>query len=421
MKIAVLVSGEAPELKALVDAKNDGLFLGQTVDIDLVVSSNEEAPALQDAQKLGLQTMALSSIIFDADPQVADEIIAAELKSRQVDYVLLCGYEKDVHEALALSFKDRIIRVHPSLLPAFPGPHALEDVWISGVKVSGASIHFVNEFGQASLIAQDSFKIPEGASLTEITQTTQELINTMLPEVVRLLSLDLVRLKADKTVAILPESPRALRLRWRCAKKDLALKKRHFANLKYYGLPDPLISWMIQHLEWTLPEALSSHNDALLCVEVAQDSKAAMDLLPYKAFSEQDLSAKRLNMFAKTTGTSPKDGIDSEVFWTLEDGQASCWTTSANPLSAANQLCKELLEQKGISCCIKNKELADDELGELCKAGMKAGDKANAKVEPQAKSFECFLVSDEHGVVPSSEHKAQWASFLEECWSKLLS
>lgn len=199
MKFAILVSDEAPELTSLVDAQKSGLL---HAEFELVVSSNEEAPALQTAQKLGIPTMALSDIIYDSDPQLADEIIAAELKQRGIDYVLLCSYNKDVYEPLALSFKNRIIRVHPSLLPAFPGPHALEDVWISGVKVSGASVHFVNQYGQALIISQKAFEIAEGESLSGIKEKTQMVIAELLPQTLSLLVEGRVHIKADGTVAI---------------------------------------------------------------------------------------------------------------------------------------------------------------------------------------------------------------------------
>lgn len=199
MKYACLISGDGRELIDLLErweAHEPEMELG------LVIADDESCPALKQLQGRGIQTMALNELLYLQDVLLVDEIIATELISRKVDYLVLAGYTHDIHEPLMLSFKRRIIRSHPSLLPAFPGPHALENIWISGVKVSGVTIHFVLESGQAAIIAQQAFEIAEGATLGEIESNAYELMANQLYETLRLIARGRVTIKGDNTVAV---------------------------------------------------------------------------------------------------------------------------------------------------------------------------------------------------------------------------
>lgn len=199
MKFACLVSGDGRELTDLLEALETQVV---SMELDLVIADDESCEALKLAQEQGVQTMALNPLLYAQDPLLVDEIIASELLARQVDYLVLAGYSHDVHEPLALAFKHKIIRAHPSLLPAFAGSHALENVWISGVKVSGVTIHFVNEFGQVSIIAQQAFDIEEGSSLSDIESKTYPLMADLLCHSLGLIAEGRVTIKGDNTVSV---------------------------------------------------------------------------------------------------------------------------------------------------------------------------------------------------------------------------
>lgn len=203
IKLGVLISGSGTNLQAIIDAIEAGK-LDATVDI--VISSNESAQGLKRAQKAGIQTMALTPDLYAFDPMMADEVIASELLHRKVDYVVLAGYMRMVREPILLAFKDRVINLHPALLPAFPGAHAIEDAWTSGVKVTGVTVHFANEFyDRGPIIAQRPVIIDEGMSLGQLEEAIHEVEHQILPETLQLLAEGRVFIKGDRTVGILPE------------------------------------------------------------------------------------------------------------------------------------------------------------------------------------------------------------------------
>ena len=141
LKIGVLISGSGTNLQALIDLIAAGEL---NASIELVVSSRPSAKGLQRAERAGIQTLTLSKDVY-ADPIAADEIIAHELLERGCEYVVMAGYMRMVHTPLLAAFPNRVVNLHPALLPSFPGAHAHRDVLAYGVKVSGCTVHFVDE------------------------------------------------------------------------------------------------------------------------------------------------------------------------------------------------------------------------------------------------------------------------------------
>lgn len=203
IKLGVLISGSGTNLQAIIDAIDAGK-LDATVEI--VISSNEQAGGLERAQKAGIQTMALTPDIYAFDAQMADEVIATELMRRKVDYVVLAGYMRMVREPILLAFKDRVINLHPALLPAFVGAHAIEDAWCAGVKITGVTVHFANElYDRGPIIAQRAVTIEEGMSLGQLEEAIHQVEHELLPQTLQLVAEGRVFIKGDRTVGILPE------------------------------------------------------------------------------------------------------------------------------------------------------------------------------------------------------------------------
>ncbi len=140
-KIGVLVSGRGTNLQAIIDAIEDGEL---NADIAVVLSNIKDAPALERAQKKGIGTAYLDPKQF-ASKKEYDLVLARELKNHRVDLVCLAGYMRILSPEFIGMFPGKIINIHPSLLPAFPGLDVQQKAIDYGVKFSGCTVHFVNE------------------------------------------------------------------------------------------------------------------------------------------------------------------------------------------------------------------------------------------------------------------------------------
>lgn len=140
-KIAVLVSGGGTNLQALLDAEQNGILCSG--EIVLVVSNNPRAYALQRAEKAGVETAILTGKDFE-------EALSQHLKEREIDLIILAGFMRILSASFTSAWPNRILNVHPSLIPAFCGKgfyglRVHEEALARGVKVTGATVHFVNE------------------------------------------------------------------------------------------------------------------------------------------------------------------------------------------------------------------------------------------------------------------------------------
>ncbi|MBS6235264.1 MAG: phosphoribosylglycinamide formyltransferase [Clostridiales bacterium] len=147
LNIAVLVSGGGTNLQALIDAQTAGQIQNGT--ISLVISSRADAFALECAQKAGIPTRVLLRKEF-AQQADYDAALLALLKEFQIELVVLAGFMTIISEEVIRQYENKIINVHPALIPSFCGPgyyglHVHEAALEKGVKVSGATVHFVNE------------------------------------------------------------------------------------------------------------------------------------------------------------------------------------------------------------------------------------------------------------------------------------
>ncbi len=138
-RLAVLISGRGSNLQAIIDAIND-----RTLDasISVVVSNREAAAGLQRAREAGIETLFLNPKSF-SNRDAYDRALVGELQTRRVDLVCLAGYMRLVGEPMLAAFPCRILNIHPSLLPAFPGLDAQRQALEHGVRVSGATVHIV--------------------------------------------------------------------------------------------------------------------------------------------------------------------------------------------------------------------------------------------------------------------------------------
>lgn len=199
LKIGVLISGSGTNLQALIDAIDAGTLNAR---IMMVISSKPEAKGLQRAQKAGIQTLSLNPTVYE-NPRVANALIADELKQAGVEYVVMAGYMRKVTEEILHVFPDRVVNLHPALLPSFVGAHAIQDAFESGVKVTGVTVHFANEeYDRGPIIAQRAVNIEEEDTLETLEARIHEVEHVLLPEVVQLIAEGRVQVRPDRTVAI---------------------------------------------------------------------------------------------------------------------------------------------------------------------------------------------------------------------------
>lgn len=164
-KIAVLVSGGGTNLQALIDAQNSGII--KSGKIEVVIASNPDAYALKRAQKYGIAAKAADKKTCKTQDEFENQIIQI-LQEYDIDFIVLAGFMCILSENFTKQFRNRIINVHPSLIPSFCGKgyyglKVHEAALNYGVKVTGATVHYVNEIPDGGeIILQKSVDVLEG-------------------------------------------------------------------------------------------------------------------------------------------------------------------------------------------------------------------------------------------------------------------
>ena len=181
--IAVLISGRGSNLQSIVDAIAAGRL---DAALAVVVSNRPDAPGLIRARGAGIEALCLVPRDH-ADRDAYDRAIVDVLSAREVGLVCLAGYMRVVGPALLAAFPSRILNIHPSLLPSFPGLHAQRQAIERGVRVSGASVHFVSaELDAGPIVMQTA--VPVLADDTVDTLSARILVeeHRMYPEAIQL-------------------------------------------------------------------------------------------------------------------------------------------------------------------------------------------------------------------------------------------
>jgi len=188
LPIAVLVSGTGTNLQALLDTVHE-----REARIVAVASSTADAPALERARARGVATEVFARSDY-SDRDARDEALAEWLVAQGARLVVLAGYMELLGSAFLDRFPRAVINVHPSLLPAFPGLHAVEQALAYGVKVFGVTVHFVDAgVDTGPVILQGSVELPDAADAGEVLAALRPLEHSLLPRAVVLLAQGAVR------------------------------------------------------------------------------------------------------------------------------------------------------------------------------------------------------------------------------------
>jgi phosphoribosylglycinamide formyltransferase-1 len=154
-QLGILLSGRGSNFAAIAENINKGLISAR---IAIVISNRAEAPGIEHARKLGLNALVIPSKGKVREQHDA-EVIAA-LQNASVDLICLAGYMRLLSPAFVRAFPHRILNIHPSLLPAFPGLDAQKQAFEHGAKISGCTVHFVDEFlDHGAIIVQRSVPV----------------------------------------------------------------------------------------------------------------------------------------------------------------------------------------------------------------------------------------------------------------------
>lgn len=201
LKIGVLISGSGTNLQAIIDRINDGSL---NASVELVISSRPDAYGLKRAEAAGVDSLTLSKEFYkeNDDP---DEFIARMFRARGCEYIIMAGYMRMVHASLLDAFPNRVVNLHPALLPSFRGAHAIQDAFDRGVKVTGVTVHFANEeYDKGPIIAQRALAVEEGWDVDTLEAHIHEIEHELYPEVIGWLADGRVHVCENNTVAIDP-------------------------------------------------------------------------------------------------------------------------------------------------------------------------------------------------------------------------
>jgi phosphoribosylglycinamide formyltransferase-1 len=168
----VLISGAGTNLQTLIDASD--------IDVACVVSSRAEAPGLDRARQAAIPALATGD----------DDETMAFLEEHDVGLVVLAGYMRILSPAFVHRYSARILNVHPSLLPAFPGAHAVQDALAHGVKLTGVTVHLVDEHNPAvdsgPIVLQEALAVSYDDTVTDVIERLHRIEHRLLPKAVRL-------------------------------------------------------------------------------------------------------------------------------------------------------------------------------------------------------------------------------------------
>jgi phosphoribosylglycinamide formyltransferase 1 len=196
-RVAVLISGTGTNLQALLDTVHRQRAAPEgpaTIEIAAAASSRPDAPGLQRAERAGVET-AVFAIPDHPDRAARDRALGDWLEARGIDLVVLAGFMELLGPEFVRRFSNQIVNVHPSLLPAFPGLGAIEQAVKHGARITGVTVHFVDEhLDNGPIVIQEALELSYPARIAEIEQRVHALEHRLLPRAVRLIAAGRIRI-----------------------------------------------------------------------------------------------------------------------------------------------------------------------------------------------------------------------------------
>lgn len=188
VNIGILISGSGTNLQAIIDNINEGNIDGE---IKLVISNKKDAYGLVRAKEAGIETLYLDRKEFSSDEEYNKKIME-EFTKRDVELVVLAGYLKILSKEFVQKYKNRIINIHPSLIPSFCGEGCYGElvhkmVLDYGAKITGATVHFVDEGTDTGpIILQKAVKVEDDDTVESLKEKVLKIEHELLPEAIKL-------------------------------------------------------------------------------------------------------------------------------------------------------------------------------------------------------------------------------------------
>ncbi len=197
--LAVFASGHGSNLEALINSIVPLNIKGQ---IKLVFSDDHQAYALQRAKNHGIDIFSFSPAEFPNRKEYDKKLLSIIIE-KKIDLVILAGYMLLLGEDFISAYKNKIINIHPSLLPSFKGLHGIKDAYDYGVKVTGVSIHFVDkDLDNGPIIMQKAMTIEPDMSLAEIEAKIHKIEHELYPKAVKFFCDEKLKIEGRKVILV---------------------------------------------------------------------------------------------------------------------------------------------------------------------------------------------------------------------------
>ena len=185
VRFGVLISGSGTNLQAVIDAVESGAL---DAEVSVVISNHDSARGLHRARNHGIDAVFINRESYTS-PREYNAAIRDILRDHGVDYVVMAGYMRLLGKEVLDFFPNRVVNLHPALLPSFPGASGISDAFQAGVKVTGVTVHFANEvFDEGPIIAQESIAIAEDDTLATLETKLHEVEHRILPATLQLIA-----------------------------------------------------------------------------------------------------------------------------------------------------------------------------------------------------------------------------------------
>lgn len=202
MNIAVFASGKGSNFAAIVKAAKQGKI---PVNVSLLVCDNPRALVLQRADKFKIKAVLVERKEFVSKTDFEKKLVE-HLKENNIELVVMAGFMRILSPFFISQYKDKILNIHPALLPTFKGAEAVKDAFNYGVKVTGVTVHFVDEqTDHGPIILQQPVAIDESDTLESLETKIHKVEHKLYPEAIRLFAQDRLKIKG-RQVKVIPRS-----------------------------------------------------------------------------------------------------------------------------------------------------------------------------------------------------------------------
>lgn len=182
MRVAILASGNGSNFEALAHQFQAGLLPGELI---FVFSDHHDAYVLERAQRLNVRAFSFEVKEFE-NKAAYEEALLQLLQEQEIDLIVLAGYMRIIGQTLLSHYSNRILNIHPSLLPSFPGLHGIKDAYEYGVKVTGVTVHLVDDgVDTGPIIAQEPVMILPEDTLESLEEKIHQTEHRLYPKVLR--------------------------------------------------------------------------------------------------------------------------------------------------------------------------------------------------------------------------------------------